>query len=367
MKRLAAIFILATALLGSSAESMTRIKDISTINGVRDNQLVGYGLVIGLQGTGDSMRNAPFTEQALQSMLDRMGVNVNGISLRVRNVAGVMVTANMAPFISSGSRMDVDISSIGDATSLLGGTLLMTPLNGPDGKVYAVAQGPVAVAGCAAGGAAATVSQGVPTGGRVPNGALVEREVAGTLDEIFPLVMDLYNPDFKTATMVSDAINAFAVKKYGKPYAQERDMRSIILDRPPQITTARWLAEIGDLLVNPDTPARVVISERTGTVVIGQDVQVSTVALSHGTLTVRVTEEPIASQPAPLSKGTTTVLPRTNVSATEEDGHIALVGGTSLQALVAGLNKIGLKPTDIIAILQAIKTSGALQAELVVQ
>ena len=367
MKFVGALIALIVASLGAPAEAATRIKDISTVDGVRDNQLVGYGLVIGLQGTGDSLRNAPFTEQALQSMLDRLGVNVNGISLRVRNVAGVMVTANMAPFISSGSRMDVDISSIGDATSLMGGTLLMTPLNGPDGKVYAVAQGPVAVAGFSAGGAAATVTQGVPTGGRVPNGALVEREVGGRLDDVHPLVVDLYNPDFKTATEVSDAINAFAISQYGRPYARERDMRSIVVDRPPNISTTRWLAEIGDLLVNPDTPARVVISERTGTVVIGQDVQISTVALTHGALTVRVTEDPVASQPAPLSKGTTTVLPRTSVSASQDSGHIAVVGGTSLQALVGGLNKVGLKPSDIIAILQAIKSSGALQAELVVQ
>jgi flagellar P-ring protein precursor FlgI len=358
---------LAICLTASAADALTRIKDITSVKGVRENQLIGYGLVIGLQGTGDSMRNAPFTEQALQSMLDRMGVNVLGTSLRVRNVAGVMVTANMPAFASAGSRIDVDISSIGDSSSLKGGTLLMTPMNGPDGQVYAVAQGPVAVSGFSAGGDGATISQGVPTDGRIPNGALVERVPGGGMDDIGPLVIELFNPDFKTATMVSDIINAYTTARYGKALARERDMRSVQIEKPKQISATRFIGEIGDLLVAPDTPARVVINERTGTVVIGQDVQVSTVAMTHGTLTVRVTETPVASQPAPLSKGTTTVLPRTEVSATEASGHIAMIGGASLQSLVAGLNKVGLKPTDIIAILQAIKTAGALQADLVIQ
>jgi len=347
--------------------ALTRLKDITTVKGVRDNQLIGYGLVIGLQGTGDSMRNAPFTEQALQSMLDRLGVNVTDQSLRVRNVAGVMVTANLPPFGSAGSRMDVDISSIGDAVSLKGGTLLMTPLTGADGLVYAVAQGPVAVSGFAAAGAGASITQGVPTDGRIANGALIEREVGGSLEDLGALVLELYNPDFRTATHVADIINAYTSARFGRPLATERDMRSIVLQRPATITATRFLAELGDLLVNPDTPARVVINERTGTVVIGQDVQISTVAMTHGSLTVSITEAPLASQPAPFSRGETVVLPRTGLSADEPDAHIAVVGGASLQALVSGLNKIGLKPTDIIAVLQAIKTAGALQAELVTQ
>jgi flagellar P-ring protein precursor FlgI len=364
---IALALFLAAPFLATSADALTRIKDITTVQGVRDNQLLGYGIVIGLQGTGDSMRNAPFTEQALKSMLDRMGVNVIGEGLRVRNVAGVMVTANLPPFATAGSRMDVDISSIGDSSSLKGGTLLMTPLNGPDGQVYAVAQGPVAVSGFSAGGDGATITQGVPTTGRIPNGAMIERDAGGSLDSIRQLVVELYNPDFKTATDVSDVINAFTKSRYGRALAAERDMRSVVLTRPEGVSSARFLGEIGELYVETDTPARVVINERTGTVVIGQDVQISPVAMTHGTLTVRVTETPEASQPAPLSRGTTTVLPRTSVSATEADGHIAMVGGASLQDLVGGLNKIGLKPTDIIAILQAIKTAGALQAELVVQ
>jgi flagellar P-ring protein precursor FlgI len=362
------LLILALFVLVFAAEaSATRIKDITSVEGVRDNQLIGYGLVIGLQGTGDSLRNAPFTEQALQSMLDRMGINVLDSSLRVRNVAGVVVTANLPPFSNTGSRIDVDISSIGDAVSLKGGTLLMTPLNGADGKVYAVAQGPVSTSGFTAAGAGASLSQGVPTGGRIPNGALVEREVAATLNSAATMVISLNNADFKTATAIADAINTYAFARFGKTVAQERDARSVMLTRPVNITPTRFIAEIGDLLVQPDVPARVVINERTGTVVIGQDVQISTVAMTHGTLTVRVTETPQASQPGPFSLGSTQVLPRTTVDAVEPNAHIAFVGGASLQSLVDGLNRIGLKPTDIIAILQAIKSAGALQAELVIQ
>jgi flagellar P-ring protein precursor FlgI len=355
------------ALFGGEATAATRIKDISTILGLRDNQLIGYGLVIGLQGTGDSMRNSPFTEQSLQAMLDRMGVNVIGTSLRIRNVASVVVTASLPAFASVGSKIDIDISSIGDAVSLKGGTLLMTPLSGGDGQIYAVAQGPIAVSGFAAVGAASSVSQGVPTDGRIPNGAMVERQVPGALSDLGPLVVELFNPDFMTAALVADAVNNYANVRFGKPVARERDMRTIVLQKPASITAARFLAEIGELPITPDAAARVVINERTGTVVIGQDVQISTVAVTQGNLTVRVTETPIASQPAPLSQGKTVVLPRTQISATETSGHIAIVRGTSLQVLVDGLNQVGLKPTDIIAVLQAIKAAGALQAELVIQ
>jgi flagellar P-ring protein precursor FlgI len=230
-----------------------------------------------------------------------------------------------------------------------------------------VAQGPVSTSGFAAAGAGASVTQGVPTGGRIPNGALVEREVPSSLGVTDTLVIALNNADFRTATAVADAINAYAFQRFGHPVAQERDARSIVMTRPVNITATRFLGEIGDLVVQPDVPARVVINERTGTVVIGQDVQISTVAVTHGTLTVRVTETPYASQPGPLSLGTTQVLPRTTVDAVEQDAHTVYVGGATLQGLVDGLNRIGLKPTDIIAILQAIKSAGALQAELVVQ
>ncbi len=362
------LVLLALLLVGFAGDAFaTRIKDVTTVEGVRDNQLIGYGLVIGLQGTGDSLRNSPFTEQALQSMLDRMGINVLDSGLRVRNVAGVIVTANLPPFSSTGTRIDIDISSIGDATSLKGGTLLMTPLNGADGKVYAVGQGPVSTSAFAVAGAAASLTQGVATGGRIPNGALVEREVPAALNSAAPMTLSLNNADFKTATAIADAINAYAVARFGKAVAQERDARSVVLNRPVNITATRFIAEIGDLIVVPDVPARVVINERTGTVVIGQDVQISTVAMTHGTLSVRITETPQVSQPGALSLGTTQVVPRTAVEAIEPNAHIAFVGGASLQTLVDGLNRIGLKPTDIIAILQAIKSAGALQAELVIQ
>lgn len=366
MRRILVLAALAVA-LSSPAHAATRIKDITSVQGVRDNHLVGYGLVIGLVGTGDSMRNAPFTEQALRSMLDRLGININGAALRVRNVAAVAVTASLPAFSTVGSRIDVNLSSLGDASSLKGGTLLMTPLMGADGESYAVAQGPLVVSGFAASGQAESLSQGVPTDGRIPNGGIVEREIRGTLDDVPELTLELANPDFKTATRVADAINEFSQAKFGVKIAAERDMRSVVLRKPTKLTAARVLAAIGDLEVEPDMAARVVIDQRSGTVVIGQDVQISTVAMTHGNLTVRITEQPQVSQPAPFSKGETKVVPSTIVDASEDGGHLAFVGGTNLQTLVSGLNRIGLKPSDIIAILQAIKAAGALQAELVVQ
>lgn len=362
-----ALFAGLAFLHAADASALTRIKDISSIVGVRENQLIGYGIVVGLAGTGDSMRNSPFTEQSLQAMLDRMGVNVVGASLRVRNVASVTVTANLPAFANVGSHIDVSIASIGDAVSLNGGTLLMTPLAGGDGQVYAVAQGPIAVSGFAVGGAATTVSQGVPTDGRIPNGAIVERQVPGALNDLGSLVIELNNPDYSTSTQVADAINTYSRNRFGKDVARERDSSTIVLERPAKMTATRFMAEIGELLVTPDTAARVIINERTGTVVIGQDVQISSVAVAHGNLTVKVSEKTAASQPLPLSNGTTALLPRTDVSTIQGDGHIAVVNGTSLEVLVDGLNKIGMKPTDIVAVLQAIKAAGALQAELVVQ
>ncbi|KQO51594.1 flagellar basal body P-ring protein FlgI [Methylobacterium sp. Leaf85] len=345
----------------------TRIKDIATLKGVRDNQLVGYGLVTGLQGTGDTLRNAQFTEQSLQSMLDRMGINVRDARLRTRNVAAVMVTADLPPYTGIGSRIDVTVTSLGDATSLKGGTLLMTPLMGGDNLTYAAAQGPLAVSGFVVAGQAESLTQGVPTASRIPNGALIEREVPGTFRDLPELVFELKNPDFKTATMVADAINAYALRRFNQRVATPRDQRAVSLIRPRNIAQTRFVAEIGDLTINPDTPARVVVDQRTGTVVIGRNVQISMVAVTHGNLTLRVTEAPEVSQPAPFSNGVTTVVPRTEVSATEGGGRLAILGGSDLQTLVRGLNQVGLKPSDIISILQAVKTAGALQAELVVQ
>jgi flagellar P-ring protein FlgI len=369
---IALILILSAA----GAQAAVRIKDIADVRGLRENQIVGYGLVIGLNGTGDTLRNAPFTEQSLQSMLDNMGINVRNdnanpttrpTTLRTRNVAAVMVTADLPPSISTGERMDVTVSSLGDASSLLGGTLVMTPLHAADGAVYAVAQGAVTVAGYSVQGQAQSVSQGTPTAGRIPNGALVEREVQGSLHEMEFLILELKNPDFVTATRILDAINRYAGGRYRAQIAFERDYRTIVLSKPRHIGPVRFLAEIGELTVEPDTPARVVINERTGTVVIGRDVRISTVAVTHGNLTVRVTELPVVSQPAPFSQGKTVVVPQTVVEANEAGAQVAILSGVDLQRLVRGLNQIGLKPSGIIAILQAIKTAGALQAEVIVQ
>jgi flagellar P-ring protein FlgI len=368
--------------MGFPAAASVRIKDITTLQGVRDNQLVGYGLVVGLQGTGDTLTNSTFTAQSVQSMLDRMGVNVHsaasngggsggggsrGNSLRIRNVAAVLVTADLPPFIQAGSRIDVTVSSLGDATSLLGGTLILTALTGLDGQTYAIAQGQVAVAGFSYAGQAESITQNVATSGRIPGGAVIEREVPGQLRDVGPLVLVLHNPDFSTAVRISDAINAYAARRYRMHVAHEQDQRSIILTRPARIEMTRFLAEIGELFVEPDTPARVVMDSRSGTVVIGHDVQISTVAVTQGNLTVQIKETPIASQPAPFSRGRTVITPNTEIDANQEGGPISVVRGTNLRTLVSGLNKIGLTPPGIIAILQAIKSAGALHADLIVQ
>jgi flagellar P-ring protein FlgI len=344
-----------------------RIKDITMVQNVRDNQLIGYGLVIGLQGTGDSLRNSPFTEQSLRSMLDRLGINVRGQQLRSRNIAAVMVTATLPPFAGKGSRIDVTVSSLGDSTSLAGGSLVFTPLTGADGKVYGVAQGPLAVSGFSSSGDAENLTQGVPTSGRIPNGALIERQTRGQFDDIEELVLELRNPDFSTAVNVADAINGYAKKKYGRRVAREQDLRTIKLSKPQGLGSARFIAEIGDLFVAADAPARVIIDERTGTIVIGQDVKISTVAVTHGSLTVRVTEEANVVQPEPLSLGETETEERTTIEARQNGGQLRIVGGANLDTLVEGLNQMGLKPIGIIAILQAIKSAGALQAELIIQ
>jgi len=394
-------------------EAATRIKDVVSVLGVRANQLVGYGLVIGLNGTGDSLRNSPFTEQSLQSMLDRMGINVRTVKPRTRNVAAVIVTAELPAFVSRGSRIDISVSSLGDATSLAGGSLVLTPLSGPDQQIYAVAQGQVVVNGFSQQGKAESVTQNVPTAARIANGALVEREPPGALgderpvaydngaggrgrgstkdmrhgggetsamprqfanmdarsgfDEDGMLAIELRNPDFSTAVRVADAINLYTKEHYGVAAARERDLRTVILRKPVKVGAARFLAEITELTVEPDAPARVVIDERTGTIVIGRDVQISTVAVAHGNLTVRISETARVSQPNPFAEGETVVTPETNISADQEGGKVAIIPGANLQTLVAGLNRMGLKPNSIIAILQAIKSAGALQADLVVQ
>jgi flagellar P-ring protein precursor FlgI len=364
IKRLLLACVICLSALQASAS--TRIKDIIAVQGVRPNQLVGYGLVIGLNGTGDTLRNAPFTEQSLQSMLDRMGINVRNSKARTRNVAAVIVTAELPAFTGRGARIDVTASSLGDATSLQGGSLILTPLMGADNTIYAVAQGPLAVTGFATTGKAETVTQGVPTTGRIANGGLVERDAPGKLAEAH-IVLELRNPDFNTAISITDAINAYTQQRYGIKVAKENDLRTVALKRPFFMSAARFIAEVGDLPVVPDAPARVVIDERTGTIVIGKDVQISTVAVAHGNLTVRVTENSKVSQPLPFSRGETVTTPDTQIEVDQKGANLAIIRGTNLQTLVAGLNRIGLKPPGIIAILQAIKTAGALQADLVVQ
>lgn len=362
-----AVLTVLLCLIGTGALAQSRIKDIAAVRGVRANQLVGYGLVIGLNGSGDSLRNSPFTEQSIQSMLDRMGVNVRNNNPRTRNVAAVIVTAELQAFVGAGSRIDVTVSSLGDATSLMGGTLVMTPLNAADEQVYAVAQGPLTVSGYAAKGKAESITQGVPTAGRIPNGALVERELPQRFADEEIIVLELRNPDFGTAVRVADAINFYARDRFQKRLAREEDLRTIRIRRPPEMSAARFVAEIGNLPVQPETVARVVVDERTGTIVMGEDVRISTVAVAQGSITVRITEDETVSQPAPFSDGVTVVSPSTSVATKEESGKFAIVGGNSLEKLVRGLNRIGVKPADIIAILQAIKSTGAMQAELVVQ
>ncbi|WP_395663613.1 flagellar basal body P-ring protein FlgI [Aestuariivirga sp.] len=345
----------------------SRIKDITDVQGIRENQLVGYGLVIGLAGTGDTMRNSPFTEQSARSMLQRLGVGVPPGSIRAQNVAAVVVTARLPPFISPGERIDVTVSSLGDATSLMGGTLVMTPLSAADGKAYAVAQGAVSVTGVAASGQAESLTEGTPTGGRIPGGALVERELTADFNNVSELSLKIKNPDFSTAARIADVINDYAKDAFGKPIADAEDLRTVSISRPARLSASRLMAEIGGLTVEADTAARVVIDEKTGTIVIGSNVRVSPVAVAHGNITIRVTELPEVVQPEPFSEGETAIEPSTNVSAEQEDSKVAMLEGPSLERLVHGLNRIGLKPAGIIAILQAIKTSGALQAELVIQ
>ena len=349
------------------AGASSRIKDIASLQAGRDNQLIGYGLVVGLQGTGDGLRNSPFTEQSLRAMLQNLGISTEGGASRVNNVAAVIVTANLPPFASLGSRIDVTVSSLGDATSLRGGTLVMTSLSGPDGQIYAVAQGSVIVSAIAAQGDAATLQQGTATAGRLPGGAIIEREIPATFKQVDGLVYQLRNPDFTTAVGMADVINAFSEARYGTAIAEARDSTTVAVRKPPRADLARLTAELEGLVVETDSPARVVVNERTGTIVIGNDVRISRVAVSHGTLTVQINETPTVVQPLPFSNGVTAVEPLTDITAGVDGGQVAIIDGPDLRTLVAGLNSIGVKPDGIIVILQGIKSAGALHAELVLQ
>ena len=340
-----------------------RIKDIVNIEGVRDNQLVGYGLVVGLNGTGDGLNNSPFTKQSLQAMLERLGVNTVGQNMRTGNVAAVMVTANLPPFSTQGTRLDVNVASLGDATSLQGGTLLVTPLLGADGEVYAIAQGPIAINGFKAQGDAATVISGVPTTGRIAAGGLIEREIDFKLGSQRSLRLALRNPDLTTARRVAMSINDFI----GKPTATPEDPATVRITLPPGFNgnIVDLLTDIEQLVVDTDQPAKIVIDQNSGIIVMGKDVRVSTVAVAQSNLTVTISENPVVSQPAPLSQGQTTVVPRTTINVNQKNSDLALIPeSVTLQQLVDGLNALGISPRDLIAILQAIKATGALQADI---
>ena len=347
------------------AYATSRIKDIADFEGVRENQLVGYGLVVGLNGTGDTLNNAPFTRQSLQAMLERLGVNTPGDELRTANVAAVMVTANLPAFATQGTRIDVTVSALGDADSLQGGTLLVTPLLGADGEVYAIAQGSLAIAGFAAEGAAASITRGVPTTGRIANGALVEREVHFDLGNMDTIRLALRNPDLTPARRMALAINALL----GEPLAVSTDPGTVQLSLPASYgaSMVELLTDIEQLLIEPDQPARVVVDESSGIIVLGRDVRVSTVAIAQGNLTVTITETPQVSQAEPLADGGQTVIvPRTAIDVTDgSDTQLGIVEQTvTLRELVDGLNALGIGPRDLIAILHAIKAAGALQAEI---
>lgn len=364
----AAVFLFWVVCVGPSMKAWaatTRIKDIVDIEGVRDNMLIGYGLVVGLNGTGDKLNNSPFTSQSLIAMLERLGVSVRGQNLNTGNVAAVMVTATLPPFASQGSKIDVTVSTLGDAKSLQGGTLLVTPLKGADGEMYAVSQGPVAISGFFAQGEASSVTQNIPTRGRIAEGAIVEREIDFDLNDLPEVRLALRNPDFTTARRIARAINGFTS---GEMATASNDA-TVVLRKPPAYpgTIVDLITDIEQLPVQPDQIAKVIIDESSGTIVMGSDVRISTVAIAQGNLTIQITEAPQVSQPNPFAEqGETVVVPRTDIAVNQGDQvKLAVMeSGVTLQDLVTGLNKLGVGPRDIITILQAIKAAGALQAEI---
>jgi flagellar P-ring protein precursor FlgI len=358
--------LLATLFWAGPGAAQVRIKDIADIEGVRDNQLVGYGLVVGLPGTGDRLRSAIFTRQSLVGMLERLGVNTRDQEkqLDTRNVAAVMVTANLPAFARPGSRVDVAVSSLGDASNLTGGTLLVAPLMGADGEVYAVAQGAVATGAIGARGQGTSVQRGVPTSARISSGAVVEREVPFELAGRDRIRLSLRNPDLTTAQRMAAAIN----RTIGAGSATATDPRTVVLMTGHR-DIARLLTDIEQLRVEPDQAARVIIEEASGTIVMGANVRVSTVAIAQGNLTIRITETPQVSQPNPLARGETVAVPRTNVEVDDQRERRMgiLPRSVTLEELIRGLNSLGVGPRDLITILQSIKAAGALQAELEVR
>lgn len=362
------LVILALSLFTSQlAAGPVRIKDLVSFDGVRGNDLVGYGLVVGLNGTGDGLRNAPFTEDIMTNILERLGVNVTGEQFRPKNVAAVLVTATLPAFARAGGQIDVSVSAIGDAKSLMGGTLIMTPMNAADGQIYAVAQGSIIAGGTVAEGDAGQVTQGVPTSGTIPSGARVEREITFDLASLNNLRLALRQEDFTTAGRIEQAIN----KNFGARVALMLDSRTIQLNIPAMQmpSVAHALGRIENIMVQPERKARVVVDHRSGTIVMGEDVRISRVAVSQGNLTLRIQEVPITVQPNPFSQGETVVVPRTTASIQEElgTGLAEVPSSASLSEVIAGLNALGVSPRDMIDILKSIKAAGALHAEFVVQ
>jgi len=357
--------VAATPIAITPALAFSRVKDLVDVEGVRDNMLIGYGLVVGLNHTGDSLQNVPFTGLSIQAMLERLGVNARGQTMQTKNVAAVMVTAKLPAFAAPGTHVDVSISAMGDAKDLSGGTLLVTPLMGADGQVYALAQGPVTIGGFTAQGEAASVTRGVPTAGRIANGAVVEKGTGFQLASLSNVKLSLHNPDLTTASRIAKAVNAYL----GGNTAEAMDPANIQIAVPTNYPggVMALLTDIEQVKVDPDQSAKVVIDENSGVIVMGSDVRISTVAIAQGNLTIKVTETPQVSQPSPFSNtGTTQVVPRTNIQIDEGKGNkIAVMSdGVSLQHLVDGLNALGVGPRDIISILQAIKAAGALQADI---
>ncbi len=356
------LFLFPLLAFGATQHPLVRIKDLTDIQGVRSNQLVGMGLVVGLAGTGDK---GTMAMQMMRNMARQYGVTLDLKSLKSKNVAVVSVTAALPPFVTSGQTVDVAVAAVGDAKSLQGGILLQTPLKAANGSVYAVAQGPLLVGGYEAGGDAASVKQNVTTAALIPGGAIVERDVPVELGRGGEIIFQLRNPDFTTAQRVADTINTLYYNA-----AAPADASRVRVRMPQGLggNPSRFIAEIESLEVRPDLPAKVVVNERTGTVVMGADVRISTVAVAHGNITVRIQEHPEASQPNPFGGGDTVIVPDTDVQVEEEEGRLLEIPTNSnVQELVNALNGVGASPRDIISILQAVDKAGALYGELVVQ
>lgn len=359
--------LLALLLLTAAPAGADRIKDIATLAGVRSNQLVGYGLVVGLDRTGDQTTQAPFTLQSLKNFLTRYGITLPpNVEPRLRNVASVAVHADLPPFAKLGQPIDVTVSALGNATSLRGGSLLMTPLRGPDGRVYAMAQGNLIVGGFGAQGMdGSRVSINIPSVGRIPNGALVERAVPTPLGEGGQVTLNVRRPDFTTTNRIVEAVN----RTFGAGVARALDGASVAV-RAPLDSNQRvsFISLLENIQVEPGSyPARVVVNARTGTVVIGQHVTVTAAAVAHGSLTVTITSDPLVSQPEAFSGGETVVVPRTDIQVEEEDSRMFYFPeGVTLQEIVANVNEVGAAPGDVIAILEALKEAGALRGELIV-